>query len=286
MTWAEADRSWIKAKGRSVRTVLDSVDLMKTREKSRRRRKAAAAAFFGAAGLGLAALVVLAFSGGGPGDREALANITESVQDAGNSGEQKDVSFASAAGATTGGTVSAGIKASAGGSGGPASGNVNGGGGVDAVIPPGLISGPKPPVDTVSGGDDGNGGGGGTDRGGGGGNDGGTEGGGSPIDASATLSDPLGGGSLLSGDGAVEGLLSLSGEVGSEAVGGLIPQGTLPDTDLLPDSHGDNLLDVDVSGDPENRDDPVDTSAEVNAGDTDASVDDDLWWDLLGGLLD
>jgi hypothetical protein len=188
----------MKAKGRSVRTVLDSVDLMKTREKSRRRRKVAAAAFFAAAGLGLAALVVLAFSGGRPGDGEALPNITESVQDAGNSGEQKDVSFASAAGATTGGTLSTGFKAAASGSGGPAAGNVSSGGGVDAVIPPGLIAGPQPPVDTGSGGNDGNGGDGGTDRGGGRGNDGGTDGGGSLIDASATLGDPLGGGSLLS----------------------------------------------------------------------------------------
>jgi hypothetical protein len=84
----------------------------------------------------------------------------------------------------------------------------------------------------------------------------------------------------------VEGLLSINGEVSGQDAGSLIPAGVLPDSDsLLPDTSDGNLLEVDVSADPENTDDLVDASVDVNVGETDASVnDDDLWGDLLAGF--
>jgi hypothetical protein len=272
MTWAEADRSWMKAKGRSVRTVLDSVDLMKTRERSRRRRTVAAAAFFAAASLGLVALMAFAV-GSGPGDGQALANADDSHADAQNTADHADVSLAVSGQAAAQDSQPAGLKASATGNGGPGGVNVNGG--IDVSNPTKPINTLPPPIDTGGNGGGGNGGGGN----GGGGND-------SPVDVGASLGDPLGGGSLLSGGGAIEGLLSVSGQASGQDAGSLIPVSTLPGTGLLPDTSGGNLLDINVSGDPENTDDAVDAGADVNAGDRDASVnDDDLLGNTLGGLL-
>jgi hypothetical protein len=247
MTWAEADRSWMKAKGRSVRTVLDSVDLTKTRQ--RRRRKVVAAAFFAAASLGLAALFAFAVRAG-PGDGQALANIDESHEDAPDTGDGAGLSFAVAGQAATEGSRPAGLKASVTANGGPGRANLTGG--VD-VANPTDPTGTLPPPMVTSGG----GGNGGSD---------------SPVDVSVTLGDPLGGGSLLNAGGVVEGVLSITGEVSGQDAGSLIPAGT--------------LLDINVTGNPENTDDPVDAGADVNAGETDASVNgDDLLGDLLGRLL-
>jgi hypothetical protein len=295
MTWAEADRSWMKAKGRSVRTVLDSVDLMKTREKSQRRRKVFAAAFFAAAGLGLAALMAFAV-GGSQGDGQALANIDDSQEDAQDTGADAGISFAAAGQAATEGSQPAGLKASVTGNGGPGGASLTGG--VDIVNPTNPTGTLPPPIDTGGGGNGGGGGGndgggddnGGGGSGGGGGNGGGggdSDGSGSPVDVGATLGDPLGGGSLLDVGGVAEGLLSINGEVSGQDAGSLIPAGTLPDTGgLLPDTSDGNLLDIDISGDPENTDDPAAANVDVNAGETDANVnDDDLLGDVLGGLL-
>jgi hypothetical protein len=226
--------------------------------------------------------------GGGQGDGQALANVDDSQQDAQDAGDYAGVSLAVAEQAATQGSQPAGLKASVTGNGGPGGASVSGG--IDVSNPTNPINTLPPPIDTV-GGD--SGGGGGNGGGGGGGNGGGTAGASDgPVDVGATLGDPLGGGSLLSAGGVIEGLLTISGEVSGQDAGSLIPAGTLPDTGnlipagTLPDTSGGNLLDVNVSGDPENTDDPVDASADVNAGDTDASVnDDDLLGGTLGGLL-
>jgi hypothetical protein len=235
MTWGEADRAWLKAKGRSVRTVLDSVDLMKNNQRTRRRKAGVAAFVVAAAGLGIAALMVLT-SGGGPADSSALASSddspTEQTQDAAETDANAGPVLAVGGEISTAGNPAPNLASAASGSGGPGGATVTGGGNVD--IPSNPFDNEQPPLN----------GGGGT-GGGGGGTGGGAQ---APISGSVGLGNPLGGGSLLNIGGSAEGLLSLSGDVDGSGAGDLGLGDLLPVEDMLPGTG--NLLDVNVSGDP------------------------------------
>jgi hypothetical protein len=223
--------------------------------RDRRRRVGVAAAFLAIGGLGLASL--LAFAGGGSGSDGSLAlagaEDTQGEVQAGAAGDVALSSDVAAGGGVNSAAVASAVNSSIAAGTGFGGGELAGETFVAAVASAGAAASP--------------GAGGGSDSGGVGG---------SPISASAGIGSPTGGGELLALDGSVgdPGVAGLAGTDLDSLVAGLLP------------GSSSSLLDIDVTSDPQDTNDPLDANAAVNAADTSANLnDDDLLGDLLGSTL-